>query len=176
MDNKELIDQLALFRKGHEDAFNQIYMTLKIPVYTIAYRITYNKELAEDIVQEIFMKLAQNPPPNTVKKPRAWVFKMTSNLAIDHLRKMKDGVEFTEENLSTIHSTKEFSALQLDVEQAIRRLNEQERQIVALRLNGEMTFKEIAEILNQPLGTILWRYQKAIKEIRKQIEGRSDDT
>lgn len=173
MNNKELIDQLILFRKGNEEAFNTIYKELRIPVYTIAYRITYDIPLSEDIVQEIFFKLSQTLPPPNVLKPRAWIFKMARNLALDCKRKYRDNIEFHEESTPHTHSVEKDSAIRVDVEKAINQLDSHEREIVTLRLNAEMKFKDIAELIDQPLGTVLWRYRKAIKKVKESLEGRS---
>lgn len=173
MNNKELIDQLTLYRKGNEEAFNKIYQELKTPVYTIIYRITYDIPLSEDIVQEVFFKLSQTPPPSTIKKPRAWIFKITRNLAIDYKRKYRDSIEYDEEAVSHGYSIEGDAAIRLDVEKAIRELDERERELVTLRLNAEMKFKDMAELVDEPLGTVLWRYRKAIKQVKESLEGRS---
>lgn len=172
MDNKELIDQLTLFRKGNEEAFNAIYRELKVPVYTIIYRITYDVPLSEDIMQELFFKLSQTSPPSTVKKPRAWIFKMARNLAIDYKRKYRDTTEYIDEAIPDGYSIEGDATIRLDIENALRELEEYERDIVTLRLNAELKFKDIAELVDEPLGTVLWRYRKAIKKVKESLQER----
>jgi RNA polymerase sigma-70 factor (ECF subfamily) len=58
-----------------------------------------------------------------------------------------------------------------DVETAIHRLTREEREIVTLHLNAGLKFREIAEIIESPLGTVLWKYKKAIGAMRNYLNG-----
>jgi len=59
----------------------------------------------------------------------------------------------------------------IDLERAFEKLSSEERQIVTLHLNGGFKFREIAEIMNIPTGTALWRYRKAINKLRNILNG-----
>ena len=76
-------EYFSKLQTGDKDAFEYIYTELKNPVYTIAYRIVQSKELAEDVTQDVFLKLFAIPQNLAVKYPRAWIFQMTHNAAID---------------------------------------------------------------------------------------------
>jgi RNA polymerase sigma-70 factor (ECF subfamily) len=175
VNNEELTEQLNRFRKGEEAAFREIYEELKIPVYTITYRILYDRILSEDVMQEIFLKLSQTPPPTSVKKPRAWIFKMTRNLAIDYKRKIRDNSVLSEELEESGEALEPTIHTRIDLEQAMQRLKENEREIISLRLNAELKFKDIAEILQMPLGTVLWRYQQSIGKLRILLSERVNE-
>lgn len=62
---------------------------MKDPVFTVICRIMADRDAAEDIMQELFVKLYCAPPPSDVQNLRAWIFKMARNLAIDGVRKSK---------------------------------------------------------------------------------------
>jgi RNA polymerase sigma-70 factor (ECF subfamily) len=168
LDSKELARHFSAIRNGDKSSFDYIYNDMKIPIFTIACRITNSKEDAEDIVQEVFIKLFTNPPHTEIKNPRAWIFKIASNLAIDKCRKQSKSVltsvhEFIETDNGLSFETK------LIIEQAISKLPKEEIFITTLHLNAELKFREIAEILDVPLGTVLWKYRKAIEELRKNL-------
>ena len=70
MNNHDLKLKIEKFRDGDMDAFSEIYEELKIPVYTIIYRILYDRMLAEDVMQDIFVRLYKAPPSLQIDKPR----------------------------------------------------------------------------------------------------------
>ena len=154
-------------RRGNMDDFERVYHELKTPVYTIALRITGNRWLAEDLLQEFFVRLYQSPP-ESVRKPRAYLFQTIRNLAIDALRE-KSGEISTEG--APEEQLLERYLIRMDLEIAISRLELLERQIVVLHLNGGLKFREVAEILDLPLGTVYARYRKAIGRLRDMLDG-----
>jgi RNA polymerase sigma-70 factor (ECF subfamily) len=95
-------------------------------MYTIVLRITQDKKLSEDILQEVFIILYQSPPKPPIKNPRAYIFQIAHNLAIDNVRK---------------------------------------------HINGKLKFREIADMMDIPLGTVLWKYQKAVGRLRSILSG-----
>jgi RNA polymerase sigma-70 factor (ECF subfamily) len=59
----------------------------------------------------------------------------------------------------------------LDIESALKNLELEDREIVTMRINANMKFREIAELTKKPLGTVLWRYQRAIGRLREILSG-----
>lgn len=168
MTDTELCAKLEAVRGGDMTAFEDIYGDLKTPVMTVALRITGDRHTAEDILQEVFVKLYQAPPASHIKKPRAYIFRMAHNLAIEAVRKQQpDSLEDHEE---TLQSRDPDPAVRLDVEAAMSALPSEQRQVVSLHLNGGLKFREIADITETPLGTVLWRYQKAINRLQNLLE------
>ncbi len=170
MNNEELGAQLSALRNRDMTAFEKIYAELKTPVYTIIMRIIGDDGLAEDILQEVFIKLYHSPPAADVRNPRAYIFKMARNFAIDGARKHRLDASLDELE-DTVQEPERDFALRLDVEAAMRQLPSIERQIVTLHVNGGLKFREIADIVEEPLGTVLWRYQTAVSKLRKYLSG-----
>ncbi|MCL2089310.1 MAG: RNA polymerase sigma factor [Oscillospiraceae bacterium] len=169
MTNNELQARIQAVSVGDRTAFEEIYRELNKPMYTIALRITQEQSLAEDILQEVFVKLFQSPPV-TAKNPRAYLFRMARNLAIDGIRKRPQFADLDDfENL--VYSPDADISERLAAEEALKTLPLIECQIVSLHINGGLTFKEISKILGMPLGTALWRYRKAIKQLRLYLIG-----
>ena len=98
----DLKEYFSRVQNGDKDAFARIYNELKQPVFTIACRIVQSKEIAEDVTQDVFVKLFISPPDSSIRNPRAWIFQMARNLAIDALRKKQsidlDDVELAVED------------------------------------------------------------------------------
>ena len=169
MNNDEITKLLAAIRNGSIAAFEALYRDLQTPLYTIIYRITWDRTASEDILQDVFVKVYQSPP--MVKNPRAYLFQMVRNLAIDYMRKRRE-VPLADAESTMPHLSRD-TARRLDMEDALKRLPAQDCQIVTLHIIGALTFREIAALMDMPLGTALWRYQKALGKLRTMLEGGS---
>lgn len=171
MNNHNLKLKIEKFRDGDMDAFSEIYEELKIPVYTIIYRILYDRMLAEDVMQDIFVRLYKAPPSLQIDKPRAYIFQMARNLALDSKRKIKVSEPLADRGEPNNPSMEFLVSTRLDIESALKNLELEDREIVTMRINANMKFREIAELTKKPLGTVLWRYQRAIGRLREILSG-----
>jgi RNA polymerase sigma-70 factor (ECF subfamily) len=170
VNSEELKVTLRAIREGDESAFEELYKEMQTPVYTIIFRITWDKSLSEDILQELFVKLYLKPPDLGIKNLRAYIFQMARNLAIDGVRKKTPHLSLDEIS-ETVHQPVDDFLLRIDVETALKSLPMQECQIVTLRIIGELKFREISEAMKMPLGTVMWQYRKAILKLKKMITG-----
>ena len=171
MDNQKLTDTFILIRTGDTEAFAQFYEAYKKPVYTILWRIVSSKEMAEDLTQDLFVKLFTNPPAPSVKNLRAYVFKMARNLALNALRSN----QYAEiENVQN-RPVRDLSGidLRLDLDSAIALLGDCERQVLALHLNADLSFLEISKIMDQSLPATYRTYKRALKMLRNTLDGGS---
>ena len=171
MNDDRLREALSLLRRGDAAAFEQIYAELSTPLFTVLLRITRDRELSEDLLQEVFLKLYRSPPGPDVAKPRAYLFQSARNLALDALRRRSDTLDL--EQISDLPQPAEDLTRRLDLERAFAALAREERELVSLHLNGGLTFRELARITGTPLGTVLWRYRKAIGKLRILLNGGS---
>ena len=169
VNDKELQACMDGLRRGDMASFEALYDELKTPVYTVLLRITADRWLAEDLLQEYFVRLYQSPPQE-VKKLRAYLLQIARNLAIDALRKREPEL-FTEQEMAAYPL--EHHVLRLDLESAMQHLSLPERQVVALHLNGGLKFREIARMLEQPVGTVYSCYRRAIGKLRILLDGGS---
>lgn len=172
MNNRELKEQFKNYICGDSEAFVKIYNSIKIPVYTVAYRIVQNRQSAQDITQDLFLKLFTSPIDDTIRNPRAWIFQVTRNLALDVLRK-KRSVEFEEGAHSSNYTFETRTAMRMDLENAIALLGQAEREILSLHLNADLTFNEISKILEISSSAVYRKYKKAIKNLRDLLNGGS---
>lgn len=168
MTNETLSAELRRLRDGNLDALEAIFLDLRTPVFTVLLRMVRNRELAEDLTQEVFLRLWQSPPGEAVHSPRAWIFRVAHNLALDALR--RPGTDELPQQLME-QDFAEGVHTRLDVETALTFLPPRDREIVTLHLGAGLRFREIAEILGMPLGTVLWRHSRAISALREKLDG-----
>ena len=155
-------------RGGDREAFACVYRDLSKPVYTVALRLLGQREAAEDVTQEIFLKLYQSPPDASVKHLRAWIFRMTHNLAIDMMRKQAPSSVAEDMCAEEDHALGEMT-LRLDTARAMAHLPQHERAIVALRIHGELSFAEIARTVGSSLPSTYRAYRRALEKLREEL-------
>ena len=165
----ELKAAVAQLRNGDSTALGRIYEQLRIPVFTVIVRIVGQRETAEDLMQELFIRLLATPPGAEVKNPRAWIFRCAHNLAIDALRTAHPTGELPEDVLSP--DTTERTALRLDIERAFATLTPEERAAVTLHLNAGLSFGEIASVLGKSLPSVYRTYRRALLRLRTLLNG-----
>ncbi len=167
MNDKELSDRLRRLSSGEKEELEPIYNHLKIPLYSVIYRIVYDKMMTEDIMQTVFLKILSSPPDEKIESVKAWIFRIARNEAIDVLRRerrLQLAADIEQEGFTD-------PTILLDIENGLMKLRLDEREIVTLHLNGGFKFKEIADITEKPLGTVLWKYRKAIDQLRNYLLG-----
>lgn len=169
MEEKQFSACMERMRSGDKSALHEVYEAYIGYIYTIVHQTVSNREDAEDVTSEFFMKLWRLA--DTYREGnghRAWMAAIARNMAVDLLRKTKREVltEVVTEDASDVSVEKEVIA-DMSLRQALDSLKPGEREVVHLKIMGEMTFQEIADILKIPLGTVTWRYQNAIRKLRR---------
>ena len=133
--------------------------------------IVKQKEAAEDITSEFFIRLWEKSDQyREGSGHRGYLATIARNMAIDYIRKNKHE-DAPPDDIGAAASPEptpeEQTVSELSVDQALDRLKPVYRQIVTMKVLGDMTFKEIAEALDIPMGTVTWNYQDAIKQLRR---------
>ena len=99
MTEHQLSSLFSALRTGDREAFRALYEALSPPVYTVLLRLVGDRQSAEDLLQETFLRLYRQPPGPEVARPRAWVFQVARNLAVDHLRAHRDALPLEDGSL-----------------------------------------------------------------------------
>lgn len=156
----------ALIEKDNE-AFRIVYENTNKGVFSMIISIVNNRAVTEDLMQDTYMKMIQKI--RQYKKGRnfyAWLLQIAKNTALDYYRKEKrvsviDPQE--SENIfgATINDNNNFEVLDM-----VKDLDELEKQVILLRIVSNTKFKDIANIIDKPIGTVLWIYQKSIKKLQ----------
>ena len=165
------INQWLAAMRQDRDAFAALYAEMSRPMYTVAARILNNRADAEDAVQEAFLKMLQKQSTDDIQNGRAYILQTVRNEALMILRK-RSHEELREEMPD---ERPDGYAWESDVmiKEAIGKLSPTERDIVTLHINGELTFVEIAGIINMSLPAVYRRYRKAQKKLRRYMNGGS---
>ena len=180
---------VALSRDGEETAYRELIRRYERPVFSLIFRMVRDREIAEDLSQETFIKVL-----NAISTYRpefkfsSWVFKIANNTAIDHLRRRElDTLSLEGSPHAATPEAMEATALQLgtgvasplddvasrelggEIEAAINRLRPEYRSCILLRHVEGRAYEEIADILGLPLGTVKTYIHRARNELRVML-------
>jgi RNA polymerase sigma-70 factor (ECF subfamily) len=180
---------VALARGGVEAAYRELVRRYERPLFSLLYRMVRDRELAEDLAQETFVKAL-----NAIESYRpeykfsSWIFKIANNAAIDHLRRRElDTLSLEGSPHAETPEAIEATALQIgdrqespldevearelggEIEAAIAKLRPEYRSCILLRHVEGRAYEEIAEILGLPLGTVKTYIHRARNELRREL-------
>ena len=177
-------DLIQLYLDGNEKAFETLLRRHKARIYTSIYLFCRDQQLAEDIFQEVFIKII-----NTLRGGRynhegkflQWALRISHNLCVDYFRRdkrrptMSPTEEFDIFNvLSLSDESAEDSIMRHQshdrVRQLIDALPDEQREVVILRHYADMSFKEIASLTRVSINTALGRMRYALINIRRMVE------
>ncbi|MDR0822829.1 MAG: sigma-70 family RNA polymerase sigma factor [Endomicrobium sp.] len=183
MKNLEDSELVLMFKEGDNKAFEEIVLRYQAQLYTYIISLVKDPEAANDILQDVFIrifrKLRNYSEENKLKH---WLFIIAKNLTMDFFRRNKTRralpLESREEDEMSILDTVSDKAPQpLEViitndrkemlRKAISDLSIEERELIYLK--DSLTFKEISEMQNKPIGTLLSKFNRSLKKLRKII-------
>ncbi|WP_373511958.1 RNA polymerase sigma factor [Persicitalea sp.] len=178
---------VSLYIRGDEKAFEKLVLRHKSRIYTTIYLIVKDQYVAEDLMQDTFIKAV-----DTIKQGRyneegkflPWIVRIAHNLAIDYFRRDKRYPSVVFEDGSSVFNTLDFSedsveSIQIRQEtheqlrEMIQRLPEVQRQVLIMRHYEEMSFQEIADATGVSINTALGRMRYALINLRKQFSQRT---
>lgn len=153
---------------GDETGIEELYKNYKSLIMNIAFSIVKNRDLSEEISQIVFMKIIKLEKSKLpTSNESSWIYAVTKNQTIEYLRKEHNEIDI--DNIYDTPNIKNEIDEIIDIEdfnRIIKCLDEQEKEIVSLKIISNFTFKEIAEILKIPIGTVQWRYYKAVHTLK----------
>jgi RNA polymerase sigma-70 factor (ECF subfamily) len=180
-------DLVARALDGSQDAYREIVLRYQKPVLSLLLRMVRQRELAEELAQEAFIKAFRALARfDASRRFSSWLFKIAHNTAIDHLRRSRldtdsldaetfdDGPSLhdrmADEQAAPPDEAVERRDLLQAIERAVARLRPDYREIVLLRFIQDFSYQEIAEILDLPLGTVKTNIHRARKELVALLE------
>lgn len=178
---------ISMLVQGDMQGLKDIYEDYGKMIYSAALQICRNPQTAEDVTSEFFLKLKKAASVyREGMGHKKWLLTAVRNLTVDHLRKQNreipmsaQGGEFEGDQSYESHplsdipdsaDTEETVTSEMNAAELLMRLNVTEREVVNLKIYCGLTFAEIAQVLNIPQGTAAWRYQSAIKKLKKIYE------
>lgn len=180
---------VALAREGRETGYRELVRRYERPVFALVYRMVRDREVAEDLAQDTFVKAFNALDSYRPEfKFSSWLFKIAHNTAIDHLRRRTlDTLSIEGAPHAATPAQLEATALQLEsdapsalarvealelggeIEEAIGRLRPEYRSCILLRHVEGLAYEEIAETLDLPLGTVKTYIHRARHELRAAL-------
>jgi len=180
LDDEELMQRLA-----YRDlvAFRALYDRYGNLVYSAALRVVRDAQIAEDMVQEIFLRIWRKPESYVAQRGRfvTWLTSVTRNRAVDEVRSR--GRRFRHETASPEEQERELPASEQDdpaltaelsdqrrlILAALKHIPAEQREIIELAYFGGLTQQEIADRLSQPLGTVKTRIRLGMQKLRAAL-------
>ena len=164
-------DLHQIFQKiisGNETAVEELYKNYKELIINIAFSIVKNRDLSEEIAQIVFVKIIKiDKSKLPINNESSWLYSVTKNETIEYLRKQHNEIDI--DDIYDIANLKNEIDEIIDIDNfntIIKCLDEKEKEIVSLKIISDFTFKEIAEILRIPIGTVQWKYYKAVHTLK----------
>lgn len=178
MEEKELV-QAA--QAGSEEAFAALVEKYRIKMFNLAYSITRDPDLADDLAQDVFIKAYESLPKFKSRSGfGTWLYRIAVNASMDHLRKeraFKTTVYKARTSEQAVHDD-EIIKQEIEEEkekrkkllyQALRSLPEKHRIILTLRDVRGLPYREIADVLDISPGTVDSRLHRARQKLRKRL-------
>lgn len=174
---------IALFTEGDIKSFEHLINRYKDRIYTSILFLVKDKYLAEDLFQDVFIKIIDTIKQNRYNdegKFLSWALRIAHNLCVDHFRKVKrtpsirttDGYDVMEWIKAT-DDTPERKIVRTQSYDRVRRmldlLPEEQKEVIVLRHYGNLSFKEIAGLTNTSINTALGRMRYGLINLRKMM-------
>ena len=164
-------------KEGNQLAFSIVYKTYAAQTFSLAFKYLLNKELAEDAVQNLFLKLWLKKEEIDETKPiNRYLFTMLKNDLLNTLRDSKKNIYLLEDCLSMVLELEDNSQNenlkqeQMNIiQQALEQLSPQRRKDFEMKVSGKYSNQEIADKLNLSINTIKFQYSQSLKQIRATV-------
>jgi RNA polymerase sigma-70 factor, ECF subfamily len=183
------MDILAEVGAGNVDAYGKIVGRYNGRLYNFIYRFVGDRETAEDIVQETFLRaFRKRKEYRAIANFSTWLFTIAGNLAKSELRRRKrwrmfsierdeetdTGMELPDESARP-DKVAESSLADVQIQQAIASLPENYKQVILLRDVEGMSYQEISEIVDCPVGTVKSRVNRARLKLQQKLKSEGRD-
>ena len=156
-------------------SFSQVVDMYGSRCYGYFYRLTGNNDLSDDLLSELFIKLVEKVDSYKGGSFEGWLFKVASNIFHDYLRSKKRQKKLLEAQQQQLEleptEAKKSDDEQIDKLQIqLKRLDPDTRELIMLRFYSELSFKEIAAMRSEPIGTTLAKLHRGVKKLRELME------
>lgn len=177
MTDEELFEE---FRKGRAEGFDELVRRYKNPLFSFIIKRMGNRETAEDIFQETFMRIIEHADDfDSSRRFSPWMWRIALNLCTDRHRmtarkpesRLDSGLEPVSEKHGPLE-TAERAETRGRINEALSCLTEEQREVFIMREYSGMSFKEIALATDSPLNTVLGRMHGAMKKLRVELSAK----
>ena len=170
----ELEQLLIQTGEGDREAFAGLYSLTRGAVYALALSLLHNAQEAQDTAQDTFVKVWESAPSYRPRgSPMAWLLTIARNLALSRLRRSGRQVALDDEEWEATPAAVPGVSLEdrQVLQEALARLSGEERRIVLLHAVTGLKHREIAQLLELPLSTVLSKYHRGLKKLKSLMKG-----
>ncbi|MBR0057450.1 MAG: sigma-70 family RNA polymerase sigma factor [Kiritimatiellae bacterium] len=177
------------FRGGDDIALEALYYRHRGPVFTWLRALARDSAAAEDLLQDVWVKIVRGIGGYQGGNFKSWMWRIARNVAIDHARRRKDltildapvgegeGATSLAEMIPDDRAVDAIARLDAEerriaVRSALAELSPPLREVMVLRLESDLKFREIAALMKLPLGTVLARMNSATRKMREILVGK----
>jgi len=167
---------LKLLRQGDRHALRRLYEKYRTDLFTVALSLIYDVHAAEDCLQDVFARLVESAADMEIRRNlKGYLISSVANRARDRLRSKTKSLDKIESFGCSASATDPVKVL-IDREESTRLLNMlmrlpyDQREVFILHVQGEMKFREIAELQNVSIKTVQSRYHYGIEKLQALLE------
>ena len=174
-ESQDLAQIIVGCKNGDARCFSQIVDMYASRCYGYFYRLTGSNDISDELLSELFVKLVKKIGSYKGGSFESWLFRIASNIFHDYLRskqRQKKLLDIQQKQLeSRTTEPKQSDVEQIDKLQGrLRRLDTDTRELIMLRFYSQLSFKEIAKIRSEPIGTTLAKMHRGLKKLRELME------
>ena len=176
MVNSDDLAQLIIgCKNGDSKCFSQLVDMYASRCYGYFYRLTGNKDLSDELLSELFVKLVEKIASYKGGSFEGWLFRIASNIFHDYLRSKQRRKKLLDAHKVQIESEitepKKSGNEQFDLlEIQLKRMDADTRELIMLRFYSQLSFKEIAKMRSEPIGTTLAKLHRGLKKLRELMQ------
>lgn len=161
-------------KKGDSQAFNDLVNHYSKRCYAYFYRLTGRADLSDELLSDLFIRLVRKIGSFESGSFDKWIFTVASNIFRDYLRRHYRQKRLLAEKSDLLrmeqNDTEQTPEIYDELHIALEKLDPETAELITLRYFSQLSFKELAEIRNEPIGTTLSKVHRGIKELRQIME------
>lgn len=163
-------------KRGDAQCFSEVVDIYSSRCYGYFYRLTGNGDISDELLSELFVKLVEKIGSYKGGSFEGWLFKIASNIFHDHLRSKQRQKKLLETQRTQLESEvggyRRSDGGQIDrLQKQLARLDRDTKELIMLRFYSQLSFKEIAQVRCEPIGTTLAKMHRGLKKLRGLMEG-----
>ncbi|MHC4456230.1 MAG: RNA polymerase sigma factor [Planctomycetota bacterium] len=173
--NDDLAEIIDGCKSGEAESFAELVDMYSSQLYGYFYRLTGNSEISDDLLSEVFVRLVEKIRSYKGGSFESWLFKVASNIFHDYLRGKQRRRKLLDVRKRQLESEKQEVKLSegdgIDrLQMQLGRLDADSRELIMLRFYSQLSFKEIAAMRSEPIGTTLSKLHRGLKKLKESME------
>lgn len=168
---------------GRASAWESLVNLYSSRIFALAQSRCRNTHVAEEITQSVLATLAIKLPTGEYAEQgrfESWLFRIAMNRVRDHLRRVKrrpealstEALDEAPTLADPADSAPDLAPALAQLRAALAQLSDDDRDVVELRHHGNLSFRQIADLLDEPLGTVLARHHRALKKLKDVLDAK----